>query len=106
MGAALAQGYARMVTPVSRRRVAWNGDGSFGGTFGIQWDALVDVPFQRTLHLQNPWNEGKPVKISRDGQARGAAADLQSCLARSAVLCRRHLCPCCGTAGCSRHAAG
>lgn len=41
-----------------------------GGTFGVQWECLCDLPFQRTLHLQNPWNEGKPVKIARDGQAR------------------------------------
>jgi hypothetical protein len=27
-----------------------------------------ELPFNRTQHLYNPWNEGKPVKIGRDGQ--------------------------------------
>ena len=27
-----------------------------------------EVAFLHTLHLKNPWNENKPVKISRDGQ--------------------------------------
>ncbi|CAF4257073.1 unnamed protein product, partial [Rotaria magnacalcarata] len=26
------------------------------------------LPFNQTLHLFNPWNENKPVKIGRDGQ--------------------------------------
>ena len=27
-----------------------------------------DLSFTRVMHLYNPWNEGKPVKIGRDGQ--------------------------------------
>jgi hypothetical protein len=27
-----------------------------------------DLSFNKTQHLFNPWNEGKPVKIGRDGQ--------------------------------------
>ena len=27
-----------------------------------------DLSFTKTQHLYNPWNEGKPVKIGRDGQ--------------------------------------
>ena len=27
-----------------------------------------DLSFQKVQHLYNPWNEGKPVKIGRDGQ--------------------------------------
>lgn len=27
-----------------------------------------DLPFTKTAHLSNPWNEHKPVKIGRDGQ--------------------------------------
>ena len=27
-----------------------------------------DLSFNKTQHLYNPWNEGKPVKIGRDGQ--------------------------------------
>jgi hypothetical protein len=27
-----------------------------------------ELQFTKTQHLYNPWNEGKPVKIGRDGQ--------------------------------------
>ena len=27
-----------------------------------------ELPFMKTTHLHNPWNENKPVKIGRDGQ--------------------------------------
>jgi hypothetical protein len=27
-----------------------------------------DLPFQKVQHLYNPWNDGKPIKIGRDGQ--------------------------------------
>lgn len=27
-----------------------------------------ELPFTKTAHLSNPWNEHKPVKIGRDGQ--------------------------------------
>lgn len=27
-----------------------------------------ELPFSNTMHLYNPWNDGKPVKIGRDGQ--------------------------------------
>jgi len=27
-----------------------------------------NLPFEKTVHIRNPWNENKPVKISRDGQ--------------------------------------
>lgn len=27
-----------------------------------------ELPFIKTAHLSNPWNEHKPVKIGRDGQ--------------------------------------
>ena len=27
-----------------------------------------ELPFPKTQHLYNPWNDGKPVKIGRDGQ--------------------------------------
>lgn len=62
------QGYARMVTPIHGNRSQWTNQVTYGGTFGIQWECLCDLPFSRTLHLHNPWNEGKPVKIARDGQ--------------------------------------
>jgi len=62
------QGYARMVTRVGSARGRWTGDAAaLGATFGIQWECLYDLPFAATSHLYNPLNEGKPVKISRDG---------------------------------------
>lgn len=64
------QGFARMETPIHGHRSAWTNQMSYGGTFGVQWECLCDLPFGRTLHLHNPWNEDKPVKIARDGQAR------------------------------------
>ena len=27
-----------------------------------------DLQFAETMHLKNPWNENKPVKVGRDGQ--------------------------------------
>lgn len=27
-----------------------------------------ELPFTKSAHLTNPWNEHKPVKIGRDGQ--------------------------------------
>lgn len=64
------QGYARMETPIGRAKGRWAGDHTrqLGSLFGIQWMCLCDVPFAATSHMYNPLNEGKPVKISRDGQ--------------------------------------
>ena len=39
-----------------------------GGTFRVVWLRRFDLPFGATEHLSNPLNEGKPVKICRDGQ--------------------------------------
>ncbi|XP_042365312.1 YTH domain-containing protein 1-like [Plectropomus leopardus] len=39
-----------------------------GGVFKIDWLCRRDLPFTKTAHLSNPWNEHKPVKIGRDGQ--------------------------------------
>lgn len=39
-----------------------------GGTFRVVWLRRFDLPFGATEHLTNPLNEGKPVKICRDGQ--------------------------------------
>jgi hypothetical protein len=36
--------------------------------FKLDWIHRGEVAFLHTLHLKNPWNENKPVKISRDGQ--------------------------------------
>jgi hypothetical protein len=34
----------------------------------VRWLRLYHLPFQKTVHLKNPLNEYKPVKISRDCQ--------------------------------------
>ncbi|CDQ85687.1 unnamed protein product [Oncorhynchus mykiss] len=39
-----------------------------GGVFKIDWICRRELPFTKTAHLSNSWNEHKPVKIGRDGQ--------------------------------------
>lgn len=68
------QGYAQMISAFGLRRdQVWSqgngGRNSWGRSFEVKWLRLCDLPFQRTLHLKNPWNQYKPVKISRDCQA-------------------------------------
>ncbi|XP_066256176.1 YTH domain-containing protein 1 [Euwallacea similis] len=41
---------------------------ALGGVFKIDWICRKELPFSNTMHLYNPWNDGKPVKIGRDGQ--------------------------------------
>ncbi|XP_047473021.1 YTH domain-containing protein 1-like isoform X2 [Penaeus chinensis] len=41
---------------------------ALGGIFEMDWISRKDLSFTKTQHLYNPWNEGKPVKIGRDGQ--------------------------------------
>ncbi|KAL5815316.1 hypothetical protein ACOSQ4_025957 [Xanthoceras sorbifolium] len=67
------QGYAQMMSSVGwRRDNIWNqGSGKsnpWGRSFKVKWLQLNDLPFQKTLHLKNPLNDYKPVKISRDCQ--------------------------------------
>lgn len=67
------QGYAQMMSSVGwRRDNVWSQGSSrsnpWGRSFKVKWLRLNDLPFQRTLHLKNPLNEYKPVKISRDCQ--------------------------------------
>ncbi|CAA3011686.1 YTH domain-containing 1 isoform X1 [Olea europaea subsp. europaea] len=67
------QGYAQMVSSVGwgRDEIWSQGSGKskpWGRSFKVKWLQLHDLPFQKTLHLKNPWNEYKPVKISRDCQ--------------------------------------
>lgn len=67
------QGYAQMMSSAGwRRDNVWSqGSGKcnpWGRSFKVKWLRLNDLPFQRTLHLKNPLNEYKPVKISRDCQ--------------------------------------
>jgi hypothetical protein len=62
-----------MASPIGRRRAnIWSeaneGANPWGGTFRVEWLCLYDLPFQKTVHLKNPLNSFKPVKISRDCQ--------------------------------------
>ncbi|KAL1516719.1 hypothetical protein ABEB36_000592 [Hypothenemus hampei] len=41
---------------------------TLGGVFKVDWVCRKELPFSNTMHLYNPWNDGKPVKIGRDGQ--------------------------------------
>jgi len=45
-----------------------SGSAPWGGVFHVEWLTLYDLPFNQTLHIRNPINNNKPVKISRDGQ--------------------------------------
>ncbi|KAI3710927.1 hypothetical protein L2E82_40723 [Cichorium intybus] len=67
------QGYAQMMSSVGwRRDNVWShghgGSKPWGRSFKVKWLRLHDLPFQKTLHLKNPLNQYKPVKISRDCQ--------------------------------------
>lgn len=67
------QGYAQMMSSVGwRRDNVWSessgGSNPWGRSFKVKWLRLNNLPFQKTLHLKNPLNDFKPVKISRDCQ--------------------------------------
>lgn len=40
----------------------------FGGLFYVDWINRNELSFTNTTHLFNSFNDGKPVKIGRDGQ--------------------------------------
>uniref|UniRef100_A0A8C6K8W6 YTH domain-containing family protein n=1 Tax=Nothobranchius furzeri TaxID=105023 RepID=A0A8C6K8W6_NOTFU len=50
-----------------------------GGVFKINWLCRRELPFIKTAHLSNPWNEFKPVKIGRDGQEIQPTVGAQLC---------------------------
>ncbi|XP_058473695.1 YTH domain-containing protein 1 isoform X1 [Solea solea] len=50
-----------------------------GGVFKIDWLCRRELPFTKTSHLANPWNEHKPVKIGRDGQEIQPDVGVQLC---------------------------
>lgn len=67
------QGYARMMSSIGwKRDDVWSEGSSkgnpWGHSFKVKWLRLNDLPFHKTLHLKNPLNDYKPVKISRDCQ--------------------------------------
>ncbi|XP_051545292.1 YTH domain-containing protein 1 isoform X2 [Myxocyprinus asiaticus] len=51
-----------------------------GGVFKIDWICRRELPFTKTSHLSNPWNEHKPVKIGRDGQEIEPDCGTQLCM--------------------------
>ncbi|GAA6074042.1 YTH domain-containing protein 1 isoform X1 [Tachysurus ichikawai] len=51
-----------------------------GGVFKIDWICRRELPFTKSAHLTNSWNEHKPVKIGRDGQEIETNCGLQLCL--------------------------
>lgn len=70
-------GFARLSSPLKNPpngRVNWilpngmNEETFFNGAFELDWICKNDLLFTKTCHLFNPLNEGKPVKIARDGQ--------------------------------------
>jgi len=77
---------------------------ALGGVFKIDWICTGDLSFNKVSHLYNPWNEGKPVKIGRDGQElmpqvgeevarlfpEDRTVDLTSVLRKSKEAARKH----------------
>lgn len=68
-------GFARMASESTRDgpQVDWElppgiSAKALGGVFEIDWICKKELSFTCTTHLHNPWNDGKPVKIGRDGQ--------------------------------------
>ncbi|XP_041437901.1 YTH domain containing 1 L homeolog isoform X5 [Xenopus laevis] len=55
-----------------------------GGVFKIDWICRRELSFTKCVHLTNPWNEHKPVKIGRDGQEIEPDCGTQLCLLFSA----------------------
>ncbi|KAL1521217.1 hypothetical protein AB1Y20_022766 [Prymnesium parvum] len=65
------QGYAKMASRTGESAQVWtavDGTQSWGGVFKVKWQTIYDLSFQSAIHLRNPLNENKPIKISRDGQ--------------------------------------
>ncbi|VUZ46469.1 unnamed protein product [Hymenolepis diminuta] len=68
------QGFARIASPPdSRLKINWvlpprmNPD-MLSHPFKLDWITKQELPFNNVAHLTNSWNEGKLVKIGRDGQ--------------------------------------
>ena len=69
------QGFAKLASDVKRSGppIQWHlphgiNANSLGGIFRLQWISKDDLEFSRCQDVSNPWNDHKPVKISRDGQ--------------------------------------
>ncbi|KAL7054565.1 hypothetical protein AAHC03_025951 [Spirometra sp. Aus1] len=68
------QGYARLSSPSDpRMHISWvlpprMSSNLLSSPFKLDWISKQELPFPKTVHLNNAWNENKPVKIGRDGQ--------------------------------------
>lgn len=60
------QGYALMRGPIPLGGNPMNP--AVTPEFDVAWYVRTDLPFHETMHLRNSLNEGKPVKVGRDGQ--------------------------------------
>uniref|UniRef100_A0A8C4QZS6 YTH domain-containing family protein n=1 Tax=Eptatretus burgeri TaxID=7764 RepID=A0A8C4QZS6_EPTBU len=81
------QGFARLLSesctdipPVPWVLPAGLSARSLGGVFNLSWISRKELPFSQAAHLFNAWNEGKPVKIGRDGQEIEPSCGLQLCM--------------------------
>ncbi|XP_064387067.1 YTH domain-containing protein 1-like [Halichondria panicea] len=69
------QGIARLISESRHdgQRIQWVlpphiSQSQLGGVFKLDWLHRGELDFSACMDLKNPWNENKPVKISRDGQ--------------------------------------
>ncbi|XP_019645648.1 PREDICTED: YTH domain-containing protein 1-like [Branchiostoma belcheri] len=69
------QGFARMSSESRRdvKPIQWVlppglSAKALGGVIKLDWINRHELPFTKTTHLFNAWNENKPIKIGRDGQ--------------------------------------
>lgn len=83
------QGYARMTSAISQESCRdWDVLG-LGGVFCVEWIQKESMPFHCTQHILNPWNDGKKVQISRDGQVRACGTSFCQSRAPAGTLCLR-----------------
>ncbi len=66
-----------------------------GGVFKVRWQAICDLSFESTSHLVNSYNEGKPIKRSRDGQVWNSILFLQYLLLKDLFISFVHYLPIC-----------
>jgi hypothetical protein len=70
-----------MTTPVGAgpRPVPWVGltRPDAVRNFGVRWEVVHALPFAEANGITNPWNEGQPLRVSRDGQEVHPAAGRQ-----------------------------
>ncbi|KAI8466163.1 MAG: YTH domain-containing protein, partial [Monoraphidium minutum] len=72
------QGVARMTTPIGGgpRAVPWVGLARPDSVrnFGVRWEVAHALPFAEARGIINPWNDGQPLRVGRDGQEVAPAA--------------------------------